>query len=143
MSAPIETILIVDDDANDVELLRHAFQKLGNANPVHVCEDGASALDYLDGKGHYADREKFPLPFIVILDWKLLRVSGLDVLRKIRGRQEIGKLCVVVLSGSESPADREAALQAGADLFLRKAGGQFLEVVTTILQFWARCETPG
>src|SRR5690349_295777 len=125
MPAAIETILIVDDDQNDVALLRHAFEKLGKNNPVHVCEDGACALAYLDGKGDYADRQRFPLPFIVILDWKLLRLSGLEVLNTIRSRQRIGKLCVVVLSGSEHPQDREAALQAGADLFLGKAGGQF------------------
>jgi len=82
------------------------------------------------------------LPFIVILDWKPLRLSGLEVLTKLRSRQKIGKLCVVVLSGSEYPGDREAALRAGADLFLSKDSGHFSSVVETILQFWSRCETP-
>lgn len=135
-------ILIVDDDVNDVELMRHAFEQVGNNNPVHVCADGDSALDYLDGKGAFADRHKYPLPFIVILDGKLFGRSGVEVLTKIRNRQRMAKLCVVVLSGSEYPRDHDAALKAGADLFLRKPAGQFVDVVKTIMEFWEHCETP-
>jgi CheY-like chemotaxis protein len=143
MEAPIGTILIADDDANDVRLIEIAFSMLGIPNPIRVTPDGNDAIAYLRGEGDYVDRNQFPLPFVVILDWTFLLRSGLEVLKAIRDSVQLRKLCVVVLTSSPDPSNREAALQAGADLFLKKPTGGFVECVREIIEFWRRCETPG
>jgi len=79
----LKTILLVDDDANDVFLLRHAMKKAGLTNPMQVVSDGQEAIDYLKGVGKFADRETFPLPILLLMDLKLPYVMGLDVLRWI------------------------------------------------------------
>ena len=142
MPSATDTILIVDDDPNDVALIRHSLQKLGNSNPLRIFNDGNNALEYLAGDRRYADRSLFPLPFIIILDWKLLGRSGLQVLRGIRISPRLAELCVAVLSGSEYASDREAALREGADLFLQKPLGSFDNVVQTMLEFGKECEPP-
>ena len=78
------TILQVEDDPNDVFFLQHAMKKMGVANPIQVASDGQQAIDYLQGAGKFADRERFPLPCLVLLDLKLPHVMGLDVLKWIR-----------------------------------------------------------
>jgi CheY-like chemotaxis protein len=143
MEAPSGTILIADDDANDVRLIEIAFAMLGIPNPIRVASDGNDAIAYLRGEGDYVDRHRHPLPFVVILDWTFLLHSGLEVLKAVRNSDKLGKLCVVVLTSSPDPGSREAALQAGADLFLKKPNGGFVECVREIIQFWQHCETPG
>src|SRR4051812_11022185 len=103
MEAPMGTILIADDDPNDVGLIDIAFKMLGVTNPVRTVHDGREAMAYLNGEGEYADRSRYPLPFIVILDWTFLLRSGLEVLTEIRKSDRIGKLCVVVLTSSPDP----------------------------------------
>ena len=80
----MKTILQVEDDPNDVFFLQHAMKKAGVANPVQVATDGQQAIDYLRGVGKFADRKKFPLPCLILLDLKLPHVMGLDVLKWIR-----------------------------------------------------------
>lgn len=114
------TILIVEDDANDVILLRRAFRKANLGNPLQMASDGEEAIRYLAGEGPYADREKFPLPGLLLLDLKLPRKSGFEVLEWLKDRQGIRRLPVVVLTSSRESADVRRAYDLGANSYLVK-----------------------
>lgn len=115
----MKPILQVEDDPNDVLFLRHALEAAGVANPVQVAKDGREAIDYLNGAGNFADREKFPLPCLVLLDLKLPYVTGLGVLEWIR-RQRGMPLVVIMLTSSAERADIATAYRLGANAFLTK-----------------------
>src|SRR5438309_108541 len=100
----MKIILQIEDDPNDVFILRHAMKKAGVVNPIQVVNDGQQAIDYLKGAGSFADRERFPLPSLVLLDLKLPYVMGLDVLKWIRQQPGAAPI-VVVLTASGEDAD--------------------------------------
>jgi CheY-like chemotaxis protein len=116
-------ILLVDDDENDTFLLTKAFERAGLNHPMKALADGMECIRYLSGEDSYADRETFPLPGVVLLDLRLPVTNGFDVLRWIRKRPLFGKLCVVVLSGSQEEADENLALQLGATAVMTKPMG--------------------
>ncbi len=120
MNVSAYTILLVEDDSNDVLLIRRAFKKANIANPLQVVEDGDRALTYLEGQGPYADREQYPLPILVLLDLKLPRRSGLEVLAWLRQRQGLKRLPVVVLTSSKENRDIDQAYDLGANSYLAK-----------------------
>jgi len=113
-------ILLVEDSANDVDLLRLSFRKWRLTNPLHVANSGANAIDYLSGYGIYADRRRHPLPSLVLLDLDLPGITGFEVLEWLRSQPQFQKLAVVVLTGSEDGDDIEKAYRFGADSFLVK-----------------------
>ena len=117
---PRKSILIVEDNEDDVVLLRRAFSSAKINHPVHVVEDGCKATDYLEGKGQFADREKFPFPSLVLLDMKLPRKSGQEVLQCIRATAEWSDVAVTVLVASGHDHDIENALAIGASGYLVK-----------------------
>jgi two-component system response regulator len=133
----MKTILQVEDDPNDVFFLQHAMKKAGVANPIQVASDGREAIDYLKGAGKFADREKFPLPCLVLLDLKLPYVMGLDVLKWIRQRSGLA-LIVVLLTASGEDADIAAAYRLGANGFLVKPSeaSKLVDMVKAIKDFW-------
>lgn len=114
MSSP-SPILLAEDNENDAFLLRLALQKIEVSHPLVVARDGQEAVDYLDGHAPYADRARFPLPSLLLLDLKMPRVNGFEVLAWLRQRPELGALPVVVLSSSGLESDIEKAKQLGAD----------------------------
>lgn len=120
MSNSSQTILLVEDDPNDVFFLQYAFEQAGIANPLQVVGDGQQALDYLQGQGRYSDRAQFPFPCLVLLDLKLPVRMGLDVLRAIQQRPELQSLLVIVLSSSADQAEVDQAYQLGARSYLIK-----------------------
>lgn len=130
-------ILQVEDDPNDVFLLQHAMNKAGVANPIQVATDGQQAIDYLQGAGQFADREKFPLPCLVLLDLKLPHVMGLNVLKWIR-QQPGAALVVIMLTASGEDKDIAAAYRLGANAFLTKPSkaSKFEEMANAIKDFW-------
>jgi DNA-binding response OmpR family regulator len=130
-------ILVVEDDENDVFFLQNAFKSAGILISLYVARDGRQAINYLDAAGEFADREKFPLPALILLDLKLPQVMGLDVLRWIRARPEL-RMPVIILSASKNEADIEAAYRLGANAYLVKpnAVGKLLEMVRAIKDFW-------
>jgi len=134
----MKTILHVEDDPNDVFLLQYAMKKVGLLNPVHVASDGQQAIDYLQGAGRFADREKFPWPCLVLLDLKLPYVMGLDVLRWIRQQPGTPALIVILLTASGENADIAAAYRLGANAFLSKPceAGKLQDIVRAIRDFW-------
>jgi CheY-like chemotaxis protein len=107
-------VLIADDDANDVFLLRHAFAKAGLACELVEVTDGQQAVDYLSGQPPFNDRTRFPLPDLVLLDLKMPRLDGFDVLAWLHDQPELSHLRVVVLSSSGQEADQARARSLGA-----------------------------
>lgn len=138
MSGELGTILLVEDERNDVFLLQHAFETAGIANPLQVAEDGQQAIDYLAGAGKYADRTQYPMPCIVLLDLKLPVKSGHDVLRWIQQRPALKILVVIVLSSSRETSDVDTAYQLGARSYIVKplSMSKRLEVAKAIKYYW-------
>jgi len=108
------TILVADDDQNDVFFLRRAFQKSGAAHAVIHVSDGQEAIDYLLGEANYRDRARFPIPALLLLDLKMPKVDGFDVLEWLKTRPEFESLPVVVLSSSSREDDVQRARTLGA-----------------------------
>ena len=109
------TILVADDDQNDVFFLRRAFQKSGLEHSVVHVSDGQEAIDYLRGDAGYSDRARFPIPALLLLDLKMPKVDGFDVLHWLKERSDLKELPVVVLSSSSREDDIQRARSLGAD----------------------------
>jgi len=114
------TILLAEDDQNDVMLIRRAFTKSHVVNPIACVENGEEVVNYLSGAGAYSDRDQHPLPFMLLLDLKLPRMSGHEVLKWLRGQNGLRRLPVVVLTSSREPADINRAYELGANSYLVK-----------------------
>ncbi|GAO35645.1 chemotaxis protein CheY [Sulfuricella sp. T08] len=137
-NSALQTILLVEDDANDVMLFQRAYRKCRLANPLQVVDDGEAALDYLAGRGKYADRASYPLPALVLLDFKLPRKSGLEVLAWMRERTELKRLPVVALTSSRERSDVNRAFDLGINSYLVKpvAFDNLLQLVKALGLYW-------
>ncbi len=113
-------ILLVEDDPDHLFLVERALAKARLANPVLTVTDGEEARDYLAGRGVYADRERHPLPMLVLLDLKLPRLSGLELLSWIRADDHLRELSVAVLTSSKDEEDLARAFDLGIDFYLIK-----------------------
>jgi len=113
-------ILQIEDDENDVFLLQHVFQEAEITNPVHVARDGQMAIDYLAGVGEFADRQKHPMPCLVLLDLNMPKLNGLEVLAWIRQQPNLRHLVVVLFSASSMPKDVAKAYELGANSYIQK-----------------------
>jgi CheY-like chemotaxis protein len=122
MSPPnhIPTILLVEDNDDDVFFMRHALQKAKVGLPVQVVPNGQAALDYLSGEGKYSDREKYPLPTLIFLDLKMPYVNGFEVLAWMQRQVFTPEIQVVVLTSSPEDRDRQRAKELGARAYLVK-----------------------
>ena len=131
-------ILHVDDDPNDVVLLEHACRKAGLDLRLHGANDGDQAMAYLSGAAPYSDRAQHPLPGLVLLDLKMPRVSGFDVLTWIRRREKFRRIPVIVLSSSNHDADVKRAYALGANSYLVKPVGfeALVELVRSVYNYW-------
>src|SRR5579871_5387635 len=114
------TVLHVDDNPNDTTLLQVACAKADVNFELHNMGDGGQVIEYLNGTGKYADRARYQLPGLVLLDLKMPRVAGLDVLKWIRNHSTLKNLPVIVLSGSELQEDIRQAYAVGANSYLVK-----------------------
>ena len=131
-------ILLVEDNPDDVELTRLAFEESKIANKLVVVSDGAAALDYLFAKGRYADRDPSQLPSIVLLDLNLPKVDGREVLQAIRANEATRTLPVVVLTTSAEPFDVEASYALGVNSYIQKPVDfeQFVWAVKQVGLYW-------
>jgi two-component system response regulator len=132
------TILLVEDNPDDVELTLRAFRKNNIANKVVVARDGAEALDYLFAQGNYVQRNARDTPRVVLLDLKLPKLDGLQVLERIRADERTRLLPVVILTSSKEEHDLVRGYKSGANSYVRKPVdfNQFLEAVHHIGLYW-------
>ena len=131
-------ILLIEDNTSDVELTRRALEQARIGNEVVVARDGKEALDYLWGEGAHAGREVSDLPAVALLDLKLPRVSGLEVLRRLRNDPRTRRLPVVVLTSSREEPDVATAYDLGANSYICKPVDfkKFAEAIQQIGLYW-------
>ena len=115
-----ETILLVDDSENDLMLMRVAFKKAKSNSPLQEVRNGEEAIAYLKGEGPYCDRNKFPLPIVMLLDLNMPKKSGFDVLAWVRAQPVLKRLAIIILTASMRSEDVERAFDLGATAFLVK-----------------------
>ena len=137
-------ILLVEDNPDDEALTLRAFTKNRIANPVVVARDGVEALDYLFGSGRHAGRDTSLMPGVVLLDLKLPRIDGLEVLRRIRADVRTALLPVVVLTTSREQQDIRNAYALGANSYIRKPVDfeRFIHSVGQLGMYWLSLNEP-
>ena len=138
MSANDQVIMLVEDNPGDEELTLRALHKSNVLNPVVVARDGAEALDYLFARGKYSERDATILPQVVLLDLKLPKVNGLEVLRAVRADPRTRRLPVVILSSSNEDQDLINSYDLGANSYVRKPVdfAQFLDAARQLGLYW-------
>jgi CheY-like chemotaxis protein len=139
-----KVILLVEDNPGDIKLTKRALEQNQITNELIVAEDGEEALDYLFGTGQYAGRDVRIIPAMVLLDLKLPRVDGLDVLKKIRANDLTSLLPVVILTSSDQEEDIITSYKLGANSYIRKPVdfNQFAEAVRTLGLYWLLLNEP-
>jgi CheY-like chemotaxis protein len=120
MSNETDTILLVEDNEDDVFALKWAMRKAGLSECLQIVTDGQQALDYLSGDGSFTDRERHPMPTVMFLDLKLPYYGGHEILAWMQERSELSNIAVIILSGSDEGRDHERARENGARAYLVK-----------------------
>ena len=141
-AATLPLILLAEDSADDALLMRLAFQKTDLSNPLAIVRDGQDAIDYLRGDGPYADRQMHPFPGLLLLDLKMPRMNGFDVLAWLRRHPELDGLSVVVVSTSALESDIQKAMDLGAHEYRVKPTG-FDALVAMLQELHARWLSEG
>ena len=133
-----KVILLVEDNPDDAELTLRALKKNNILNQVVLAHDGVEAIDYLFGTGTYAGRDTSALPSVVLLDLKLPKIDGLEVLKQIRAGELTRYLSVVILTSSKEEQDLVNSYQLGANSYIRKPVdfNQFMEAVRQLGLYW-------
>ena len=131
-------ILVAEDDPNDALLLIRSIRKADINNPIVTVPDGDAAIEYLGGTGAFSDRDAHPLPVVLLLDLKMPRRSGFDVLAWLRAQPELGRLPVVVLTSSRESVDIERAYALGVNSYLVKPGtaDELVEIMRKVGPYW-------
>lgn len=137
-------VLVVEDNSTDVLMIQRAFRKANLVNPLHVVDNGDAAVDYLAGRAPYDDRAAFPLPALVILDLKLPRRSGLEVLEWLQQQPGLRRIPVVILTSSMESNDVRRAYDLGCNSYLVKPVSLdgLLEAVKTVGLYWLMMNRP-
>ena len=120
MSGRALNILLVEDNPDHAELMRRSLEHVPAASFLHHVEDGEAAMDYIFGRGGFADRARFPAPDLVLLDLRLPRVSGLEVLRQVKSHPTLHRTPIVVLTSSDAERDVAVAYEYHANSFVTK-----------------------
>jgi CheY-like chemotaxis protein len=133
-------ILLVEDDSNDILFIQRAFRRSKLENPIQVVRDGDEAVEYLAGSGDYADRNLYPLPGMILLDLKLPRRSGLEVLEWLKQQPIIKRIPVVILTSSKENIDIDRAYDIGVNSYLLKPVNHnaLNDMIETLNAFWLR-----
>ncbi len=114
------SILLVEDNSNDVLFVQRAFRQVNVINPIYIVKDGDAAVNYLSGLGEYADRDRYPLPGLILLDLKLPRRSGIEILEWRRQQPIVKRIPVVVLTSSRERLDIDLSYDLGVNSYLVK-----------------------
>jgi CheY-like chemotaxis protein len=138
MNVTDQPILLVEDDENDVMLLQRAFRRAAIVNPLQVVRHGDDAVAYLEGTGEFADRRLHPLPVLMLLDLKLPRRTGLEVLQWVKERTGLKKIPIIVLTSSKNDEDVNRAYELGANSYVVKPVSfeTLLELVKSLELYW-------
>ena len=133
-------ILLAEDREDDIVLVRRAFKLAFLNNPLQVVRDGEECIAYLSGTGKFANRAEFPLPELLLLDLKMPRMDGFEVLLWLRKQPTLSALRVIMVTSSESLRDVNRAYQLGANSFLVKPGDfqNYIEMSRFLSEFWLR-----
>jgi CheY-like chemotaxis protein len=143
------TILLAEDSENDVILFKHAVEKSSEKTrlKIHlaITRDGAEAVEYLSGQGKFENRLEYPFPDLVILDLKMPRVCGLDVLSWLKDREEYRRIPKILLSASAQESDIETAYRLGVNTYFQKPGGldETRDLIHHIICYWSYTERPA
>lgn len=140
------TVLLVEDDLNDIFLVKRAFKKARIPNPLQIVTDGVEAIHYLNGEGKYADRNQFPLPSLIVMDIKMPRKTGFEVLEWIKHDGLMKRIPVVIVSSSDQPGDVNRAYELGANAYMIKpVDFKAVEgLFTSITHYWGlECAKPA
>ncbi|SRR5258705_4573442 len=131
-------ILLIDDSDSDIALLRQAFVKAGMRRPLQVVRDGVDAMSYLLGRGDFADRERHPMPGILIIDVNMPRLNGLELLTWLRTQPEFGHLMVIVLTGQARIEAINHAYHLGANSYLVKPvrHEELVDLIHCFYHYW-------
>ena len=133
-------ILLVEDQEDDIFLIRKAFKKAAVLNPIHVVRDGEEAIEYLSGEGRFENRAEHPLPELILLDLKMPRRDGFQVLQWIRQQEGFSEIPVVVLTSSEQIWEINMAYSMGANSFLVKPGDfeDYKSLAAVVHAYWLK-----
>jgi DNA-binding response OmpR family regulator len=139
-----QTILLVEDEENDVAFMKIAMTKAGIASGLQVAEDGEQAIAYLGGRGEFADRSRHPLPALVLLDLKLPQIMGMEVLKWIRSQPGLDMTVVIILTSSQQRSDIHMACSLGANSYLVKPSNplHLVELVGLVKHYWLQLNHP-
>jgi len=137
-------VLLVEDNASDQELTMRALKKKNLCNRIHVVGDGAEALDFLFGKGQYSDRTLADIPKVVLLDIKLPKVNGIEVLKQIKENKDLRSLPVVMLTSSKEGPDVQECYRLGANSYIVKPVDfdKFTQAVVDLGFYWLLTNEP-
>jgi CheY-like chemotaxis protein len=132
------TILLVDDNDDDVLLMKRAMRKAGIINPVQVLTHGTQVVDYLERRPPYSDVRQYPFPMLILLDLKMPRMSGFELLEWIRKQPKLKRLWVIILTHSPESSDIVRAYDLGANSYLVKPStfSALVELSTFLKQYW-------
>ena len=132
------SILLVEDDEDDVRLTQRAFKKGRITNKLYVVRDGEDAMEFLEHRGQYSDPIEAPRPGIILLDLNMPKMSGREVLEKIKNNEKLQSIPVIVLTTSDSEKDVLESYQHGANTFITKPVdfGKFVDAVVTLGKYW-------
>ena len=144
-SAKRSLVLLVDDNPDDRDLTLIALSEVHAGGSVVVCEDGEVALDYLFGTGRYAGRDRTVMPDFILLDLKLPKVDGIEVLKRVRADPRSMMIPVIILTSSREASDVVLSYRCGANSYIRKPVdfAQFLETMRQIVTYWLNINEPG
>jgi CheY-like chemotaxis protein len=139
---PPFTVLIVEDDPNDVRLLQRALRDNAITNPVKFMQDGQEAISYLEGAGQYSDREAYPYPGLLIIDLKMPRKSGMEVLIWLKDHPECYVIPAIIFTSSDQLIDVKLSYGHGANSYIVKPGTfeELKRTIRIIFEYWALCQ---
>ena len=141
---PSLSVLVAEDDESDAFLMQRAFHSFGLMRPPHIVGDGGEAIAYIAGEGRYSDRMAFPCPALIILDLKMPRVDGFQVLKWLNEHPDFRVIPTIVLSSSADPRDVKHSYCLGANGYLCKPSGfaDFKEMLGKVIAYWDQCVKP-
>jgi CheY-like chemotaxis protein len=140
------SVLLVEDDLNDIFLVKRAFKIAQIVNPLQIATDGQEAINYLRGEGKYAERDKYPLPELIVMDIKMPRRTGFEVLEWVkRSEGPLRRIPIVIVSSSDNPSDINRAYELGANAYMVKPMNfrAVEHLFNAITQYWGlECAKP-